>query len=189
MSDFADNNLYFAHSELFNIVLRNESQSGCYLKKRLEEKVMIKQVSEITESWLLTNGYSPENLNKKGENGDSAVMKATRMGEIEIVKELIEAGADINLKNNDGNNALWFACFGNHYELITFLSEAKINIDNQNDNGATALMYAASAGKIEVLKLLLQHGANPNLKNLDDFRALDFASTIEGLKLLKNASN
>jgi uncharacterized protein len=145
-------------------------------------------LSKITCEWLIANSYNLEELNQSGENGDTALMKATRLGNYSVVQELISAGADINSRNNDNNNALWFACFGNHYELINLLLEMKINIDNQNDNGATVLMYAASAGKAEVVKLLLQHHPNLNLKNLDDYKAIDFASTVEVLRMLKNAA-
>jgi ankyrin repeat protein len=150
---------------------------------------MSEKLSATTCEWMTANGYQSTALNQPGENGDTALMKATRKGEFAIVKELIAAGADINARNKDGNNALWFACFGNHYDLINLLIAAKVNIDNQNDNGATALMYAASSGKAEVVNLLLPHRPNLELKSLDDFKAIDFASTLEVLKLLKNAPN
>ncbi|MBK1989471.1 ankyrin repeat domain-containing protein [Sphaerospermopsis aphanizomenoides BCCUSP55] len=145
-------------------------------------------LSATTSHWLIANGYNAEDLNQRGENGDTALMKATRQGVLPVVKELIDAGADINATNNDHNNALWFACFGNHYDLINLLLEANIDINNQNDNGATVLMYGASAGKTEVVRLLLQHNPNMNLQNLDDYKAIDFASNIEVLRLLKNAT-
>ena len=145
-------------------------------------------LSEATIQWLIAKGYNPGDLNQTGENGDTALMKATREGIHPVVKELIDAGAEINARNSDCNNALWFACFGNHYDLINLLLANNINIDNQNDNGATVLMYAASAGKTEVVKLLLQHQPNLYLKNLDDYKALDFASNVEVLRILKNAT-
>jgi ankyrin repeat protein len=146
------------------------------------------KLSIETCQWLLANNYNPEDLNQRGKNGDTALMKATRDGLYRVVKELIDAGADINATNDDHNNALWFACFGNHYDLMNLLLEANIDINNQNDNGATVLMYGASAGKTEVVRLLLQHNPNMNLQNLDDYKAIDFASNIEVLRLLKNAT-
>ncbi|WP_392530389.1 ankyrin repeat domain-containing protein [Nostoc sp. C117] len=144
-------------------------------------------LSESTTQWLIAKGYNPGDLNQPGENGDTALMKATREGVCAVVKELIDAGADINARNSDRNNALWFACFGNHFDLINLLLAHNININNQNDNGATVLMYAASSGKTEIVKLLLQHHPNLYLKNLDDYKAIDFASNVEVLRILKNA--
>ncbi|MBD2419394.1 ankyrin repeat domain-containing protein [Anabaena cylindrica FACHB-243] len=146
------------------------------------------KLSTQTSYWLIANSYNAEDLNQRGENGDTALMKATREGVYPVVKELIDAGADINARNNDRNNALWFACFGNHYDLMNLLLSVNIDINNQNDNGATVLMYGASAGKTEVVRLLLQHNPNMNLQNLDDYKAIDFASNVEVLRLLKNAT-
>lgn len=138
--------------------------------------------------WLLANEFEPENLDKRGSNGDTALMKATQLGEVNVARSLIDAGADVNIKNNDGNNALWFACFRDRLDLMALLIEGKIDINNQNDNGATVLMYAASAGKTEIVNALLAAGANSQLKNLDDFLAIDFAANREILRILKNAA-
>lgn len=150
---------------------------------------MSQKLSAATSSWMQEKGYDPENLNQRGENGDSALMIAARDGKIEVVKELIEAGADVNHKNDDNNNALWPACRSENTEIIELLIAGKTDMDNQNANGSTALMYAASAGKEQVVRLLLKYGANPKLKNFDDFRAIDLASTGEVLGMLKNVTN
>ncbi|MGK7951547.1 MAG: ankyrin repeat domain-containing protein [Xenococcaceae cyanobacterium] len=141
--------------------------------------------SETTEIWLQQKGYSTENLDERVDNGGTALIVASREGEIDIVQDLLANDVNINLKNNDGNNALWFACFGNNLDLMELLINAGIDLDNQNDNGVTVLMYAASSGKTDAVKLLLEKGAAPHLRNLDDFRAIDFASTIEILNMLR----
>ena len=37
-------------------------------------------LSEATSQWLIEKGYHPGDLNQTGENGDTALMKATREG-------------------------------------------------------------------------------------------------------------
>ena len=71
-------------------------------------------LSATTSQWMIANSYDPKNLNQRGENGDTALMKATREGVYAGVEELINAGADINATNNDNNNA-------NINEIITSL--------------------------------------------------------------------
>lgn len=145
-------------------------------------------LDQALTTWLQENSYSTKNLDQKGQNGDSALMKITRTGNLAWIKALLSAGVDVNLRNDDGNNALWFACFGNFDDAIDLLIAAQIDIDNQNDNGATALMYAASSGKANIVQQLLKHGANPKLQNFDDFTALDFASTQDVWRILKDAA-
>ncbi|MBP0018028.1 MAG: ankyrin repeat domain-containing protein [Cyanobacteria bacterium SBLK] len=146
------------------------------------------RIDPILENWLQVRGFDANNLEQPGENGDTALMQATREGELETARSLIRAGALLNARNNDGNNALWFACFRDRYDLIELLVEAGINCDNQNDNGATALMYASSAGKTEMVRALLAMNADAKLKNLDDFQAIDFAANFNIIKILKNVT-
>ena len=150
--------------------------------------IVTKRLSQATELWLHKKGYSTENLNDKANNGATALIVASREGEIDVVGDLLSSDVDINLTNNDGNNALWFACFNNNLTLMRLLIDAGVEINNQNDNGVTVLMYAASSGKVDAVKLLLAAGANPHLKNLDDFRAIEFSGTVEILKILRQAA-
>lgn len=149
--------------------------------------ILTTRLSQATEIWLQNKGYSTKNLNDKANNGATALIVASREGAVDVVRDLINHGADVNLTNNDGNNALWFACFKQNLPLMGLLINAGIEINNQNDNGVTVLMYAASAGKIDAVRLLLTVGANPALRNLDDFRAIEFSSTVEILRTLRQA--
>ena len=49
------------------------------------------------------------NVNEKDEDGDTALMLASRHGYVEVVKTLIENGAKVNIKNNDGDTAMSLA--------------------------------------------------------------------------------
>lgn len=39
--------------------------------------------------WLFANQFDPTDLNQQGSNGDTALMKATQAGKINIVRSLI----------------------------------------------------------------------------------------------------
>jgi ankyrin repeat protein len=142
-------------------------------------------LSPATRSWLEANDYDPNDLNRVGKYGNSALMKAVREANTDVAKELLERGVDLEIQNIDGNTALWNACFGECDLCVALLVQAGINLDNQNDNGVTALMYCASSGKEEMTKLLLQHGADKNLENLDGFKAIDLACTPKIYNMLK----
>ena len=139
------------------------------------------------KEWLILNQYSLDDLNSVGKYGNSALMKACREANIQIVDELLALGVDLNIKNVDGNSALWNACFGNSYECFESLVRAGIDIDSQNVNDVTSLMYCASAGKDDFIELLLKYKARTDLKSLDGFKAIDLAVTSKIVKLLKNA--
>jgi uncharacterized protein len=140
------------------------------------------------KEWLILNEYSLDDLNSVGKYGNSALMKACREANIQIVDELLALGVDLNIKNVDGNSALWNACFGNSYECFEALVKAGIDIDSQNVNNVTSLMYCASAGKEDFVELLLKYKARTDFESLDGFKAIDLAVTSKIVKLLKNAT-
>jgi hemoglobin len=143
--------------------------------------------SERLNAWLRANDFPPGDMLATRVNRTTALMHAARLGEAEIVNELLTLGAALNLRNADGNNALWLACYSDNLTVIKALVSAGIDLDNRNDNGATCLMYAASAGKTRVLALLLAAGANRGFTTLDGFAALDMAGNLECLQLLRQA--
>lgn len=143
---------------------------------------------EPLNAWLTAHDFHANAIEATIGNQTTPLMCACRLGEMTMVKALVQLGVDINALNSDGNNALWLACFNDNLEIIDYLVENGIDIDHQNDNGATCLMYAASASKPEVVARLLAAGADTQLQSLDDFTALDMAANLECLKLLRSVS-
>lgn len=136
-------------------------------------------------AWLQAGGFNPDRLDGRIANATTPLMLAAQQGRLELVEQLLAAGADVNLLNDDGNGALWFACVHGDTRLLSRVIEAGADLDNQNVNGATALIYAASAGKLEVANALVSAGADIERQTLDGFTALDSAATLPVLRFLK----
>ncbi len=140
-------------------------------------------------AFLAEHAFPSHDLSAPQADGRfTPLMRAAKLGRLDIVDELLVLGVDIEVVNADGCNALWLACYSGSHEVIERLIAAGIAIDRQNGNGATCLMYVSSNSKPDLVKLLLEKGANPKLKNFDDFSALDLAASVECLKLLKKAA-
>jgi hypothetical protein len=75
---------------------------------------------------------------------------------IEIVKLLLDKGADVNLTDKYGNTPLHLAASDGHIEIVKLLLEkgSDVNSKRRND-GTTPLYWAALNGHIEIVKLLL----------------------------------
>lgn len=144
-------------------------------------------LSPESVSWIISEGFNPQNLNEPGKYEDTPLILACRKGELSVVTELLKADVDVNHRNMDGTNALWASIVANSFEIAERLLESGVDLDNRNDHGATALMYASSAGKTEWVNFLLKKNARTDVESLDGFTALDLAANIGCLKLLKSA--
>lgn len=100
-----------------------------------------------------------------GTNADTLLHTAIVHDKIEIVKLLLDKGADANLPHSHGYTPLHQAAQGGNHAIAALLiqSGADVNarIGGPVDNGVRPLHVAARNGRIEMTKLLLASGANP----------------------------
>jgi ankyrin repeat protein len=86
----------------------------------------------LVESLLLTGCDGI--VDSRDEDGETPLNLASRMGFVNIVKLLIDNGADQRLKNNDGVAAVLWAMLESREEVVSFLLRAKNADLNTFDN-------------------------------------------------------
>lgn len=79
--------------------------------------------------------------------GRTALMVAARYGELEIVRFLINNGADVNAKDNNGQTALILAVDGRNIELVKYLVSHGADVNAKDNDGETALKLAKDKKK------------------------------------------
>ncbi|CAK9115055.1 unnamed protein product [Durusdinium trenchii] len=113
------------------------------------------QVIEVTS--LL---QKPQNPNGTGADIDRPPMfLAAERGHLEVVRLLLEAGADPNAATRCGHTVLMFAAQNGHLEVARVLLEVGADPNAAMQDGATALMDATVHGHLEVVRVLLKAGA------------------------------
>jgi ankyrin repeat protein len=95
---------------------------------------------------------------------DNDLIKAAGRGDVQRVKALIDAKADVNAKDNHGGTALMEAAFQGHADIVTLLLDKGADIEASNKFGHTALTLATASRRTDVVKLLLDRGANTEAK-------------------------
>jgi ankyrin repeat protein len=106
------------------------------------------------------------NIETRGKEGDTALMRAAGEGRIETVRLLLENKADVNAKSNTGLTALIVATSGHHLTTVKYLCEHGANVNDKSRTGVTALYAAASENEPEIVSYLLSTGSNPLLTDI-----------------------
>jgi ankyrin repeat protein len=119
----------------------------------------------------------PKLLNEFAPDGFQPLGLASFFGHVEIVRFLLESGAEVNTPSQNGLKVtpLNSAAAGRHYEIAMLLLERDANPNIRQEGDFVPLHSAAMNGQIEMVKLLLQYGADKDLKSLDGKTARDYA--------------
>lgn len=115
-------------------------------------------------------------VNAKNNKGQTPVDIAASRNRSEVVKLLIEKGADVSL-----HVAARFGALAKVKSLI----EKGTDIDTKDEMDWTALYWAASMGQEDVAEFLIAKGADVHVKAKDISTALHQAARAGGMKLVK----
>ena len=123
-------------------------------------------------------------------NNKYALIIASERENWEMVKYLVEHGADVNYEYKDGYNkfktALIIASSHGYLEIVRYLVEhgADVNYKYEDDYNKTVLMLASMRGKLGVVKCLVENGADINAKDKDGKTALIYALINRQLRIV-----
>ena len=145
----------------------------------------LEQVAEFIGAGEDVNAVDPK-------NGFTPLVWAVFKGHDEIVRLLLENGADPNVVGQRGETALIVAARERApLGIYTLLLEYGADPNYLDEAGNGALMYAALYAPVEAIRMLLDAGADPNLKAGDDgYTAAYFAAMgmrMDVLELLNAA--
>ncbi|BFY99638.1 hypothetical protein BsWGS_02678 [Bradybaena similaris] len=88
----------------------------------------------------------------------TALMLAASHGRTEMVRLLVEEGADVNLQDEDGSTALMCACEHGNLDIVNFLlAQPGIDANIADNEDSTALSIAMQAGHKDVGVVLYKH--------------------------------
>ena len=104
------------------------------------------------------------------------LMYAANRGHVQVLEELISAGANVNGKDRNKQTALHLASWCGHSSVVTSLIEAGANLKEQDRLRRTPLMCAAGSGHVQVMVELIRAGADVNRKDENNQTALHLAS-------------
>ena len=109
------------------------------------------------------NGFSDHQF-QLGSN-ISPLILACAYSSVDIVRVLLDHGADLNLANNLEETPLLHAACSGKLEIVRFLVANRAEVDKTDVYGRSPLYFAAQKGYKKIVKILLDAGANPNMQD------------------------
>jgi len=89
---------------------------------------------------------------------------ACAYGSLDIVKLLVEAGADPNGRTAYGDTPLIKADEHGNYDICEYLIEVGADINVPNDFGVSPFIGLCGGGKLELVRLAIKHNADVNAR-------------------------
>jgi ankyrin repeat protein len=114
------------------------------------------------------------NPSKRYAEGKTPLMLAAVEGQPEIIRLLMEYGANIRTRDKLGNTALIYAASAGHDAAVDALLDNGAPIDKRNKRGVSALIIAARLGHAYVVERLVERGADTGLADHTGRSALDW---------------
>ncbi|KAM5286784.1 ankyrin repeat domain-containing protein 6 isoform 10-T17 [Hipposideros larvatus] len=108
---------------------------------------------------------NPRRSEREKEGDQTALHRATVVGNTEIIAALIQEGCALDRQDKDGNTALHEASWHGFSQSVKLLVKAGANVLAKNKAGDTALHIAASLNHKKVVKILLEAGADGTIVN------------------------
>ena len=139
--------------------------------------------SSIMRSML---SYDIDINSKDDESSVTPLMIAVKRNHVEVVKYLLQKGADISLTTESNKrNALHIASQYGSVEAMEMLLSYDLRPDSRDVEGNTPLACAAASGQIEAVNCLLKHGADPFLKGKHGRSLLHFAAQSDNVIIIE----
>lgn len=146
----------------------------------IEDKTFYAISMGKVEKWILETN----DLDGLGEKNFTALMWACSNGHCEIVKMLIEYGADVNKQNTKGDAPIRISVRDSNSEITKILLEAGAK-DERSDQYISLMSRAVDNNDLETVIILLDHGIYGDELDIDDLTPLMRSVINDNPKIVK----
>jgi len=134
---------------------------------------------------LIGNGAKLNGFARNGNMPTKPLILAVEFGKENLVRALLDEGADIETKDSQGTTPLIKAAEASRKEETKILLWKKANINATNNKGETPLIAAIKSGSEEIASLLLASGVDMECKDHDGETPLMIAAKMGLLDVVK----
>ena len=118
-------------------------------------------------------------------SGHSALLIATKQGHYEIVKYLIDQGADPEIRDKFGFTPISMAIVEDKIDCLATLLGYGVLLERRDENYDTPFLSAIRCKNLEAIKMLVSAGADITVKTRDDKSIFDIADETKNEEVIK----
>ncbi|MDR3113741.1 MAG: ankyrin repeat domain-containing protein [Endomicrobium sp.] len=167
--------------KMANLLVSNRAY--IYASNILEDSVREHDTAVL--KYLLDNGAAKRSVPSARRGADYALIKACRLGNIEAMRLLINAGADVSVVDSKGRGLLFYAAERNDIAVLEFIFPYNIRMLNViDDEGFTPLMVAVERNNIHGARFLVAKGAYIDVPNKKSFTVIHYSKNAEMTRFL-----
>ncbi|XP_072498923.1 ankyrin repeat domain-containing protein 6 isoform X6 [Notamacropus eugenii] len=127
----------------------------------------------------------PRRSEREKEGDQTALHRATVVGNTEVIAALIQEGCALDRQDKDGNTALHEASWHGFSQSAKLLVKAGANVLAKNKAGDTCLHVAARYNHLSIIRVLLSAFCSIHEKNQAGDTALHIAAALNHKKVAK----
>lgn len=119
---------------------------------------------------------SKDSVDKDSVDGFTPLMVAANNKNIEMVRMIVTAGANINKVDSYGRSAFTYAVAKNSMDVAEYLMENGADVTLVDVNDANAFMYASSNNNTDIMSYILKKDVDVNFTDARGWTALMYAA-------------
>jgi ankyrin repeat protein len=165
------------------ILLPWETEIKAQTDTQAEKLINTLKAKDCTAANLLAQ--SVKSVDYMNEYDGSLLMNASIYGCNDVVKTLLDRGANINLQMSRGGTALFVACWLWQTEVVRLLLERGAKVDLDSLKYMSPLQVSSQVGHTEAVKLLLDKGAKVDWQDSFGNTSLQAASSGGHIEIVR----
>ncbi len=137
--------------------------------------IAITKGNDVIAGILINKSAEPfEDVNWRNRIGDPIITEAAKMGNPQIIKMLLNAGANVDDLDYEENTPLHIAAAYGNAKAVSVLLQFNAKIDQTNIRGCTPLIMAAQSHQTETYEFLKRNGATTDVLDYLGYTADDY---------------
>lgn len=167
------------------VVKGGQHSDAFKLNNRLKSQNLDPAFARHSLNLLLEKIKNGADVDDRNELGQTALMLASYLGELEVVNNLINSQASVKNKSRDGKFPIHYAIMSANQEVVQAILQAGGKNNGKDSDGNSPFLLGVSRGNLVILKLLMEYDPILNIRNKNGEGAIAQAVRTGNLEMVK----